>query len=160
MLSPQELTKEFEVISQSAPTIEDLMTFIVERLQRHLPNYDWVGFYMVKDAPTPAGEPILELGPFIGEHTPHKTIPLSKGICGAAVTTDQTIIVDDVNSDPRYLSCSLNTKSEIVVPIRVRGSVVGELDIDSHKPAAFNADDRQFCERVTRIVAQYLERAA
>ncbi len=53
---------------------------------------------------------------------------------------------------PRYLACSLETKSEIVVPIRVRGEIVGELDIDSHTPAAFKADDRQLVEHCARLV--------
>ena len=63
-------------------------------------------------------------------------------------------MVDDVNADPRYLACSLETKSEIVVPIFVKGEVVGELDIDSHTPAAFTADDRQLVEHCARLVGQ------
>ena len=69
--------------------------------------------------------------------TPHTRIPLNQGICGAAASSGQTVVVDDVSTDPRYLACSLETKSEIVVPIFVDGKVVGELDIDSHFPAAF-----------------------
>ena len=64
----------------------------------------------------------------------------------------------DVNSDPRYLACSIETKSEIVVPIRLNGEIVGELDIDSHEPAAFTEDDRHFCEYCARLVSEYLER--
>jgi len=66
--------------------------------------------------------------------------------------------VDDVNADPRYLSCSIRTKSEIVVPIRAHGLVVGEIDIDSHTPAAFTATDRAFLEDAARIVGAYLEK--
>jgi L-methionine (R)-S-oxide reductase len=88
--------------------------------------------------------------------TPHTRIPLNQGICGAAASSGKTIIVDDVNSDSRYLACSLETKSEIVVPVFVRSKVVGELDIDSHFPAAFGPDDRKICEHAAALVSSIL----
>ena len=69
----------------------------------------------------------------------------------------ETLIVDDVASDPRYLSCSLETKSEIVVPIFANGLVVGEIDIDGHAPAAFKDVDKAFLEEVARIVGRFIE---
>jgi GAF domain-containing protein len=122
-----------------------------------LPHYNWVGFYMLEKGGV-GEDPTLVLGPYVGAVTPHTRIPLNQGICGAAVTTGRTVIVDDVNSDPRYLACSLETKSEIVVPIRMKGEVVGELDIDSHIPAAFSADDRQLVEHCARLIGLYLEK--
>ncbi|HTB92136.1 MAG TPA: GAF domain-containing protein, partial [Candidatus Sulfotelmatobacter sp.] len=98
------------------------------------------------------------LGPFKGTMTPHTRIPLNQGICGAAASTGKTIVVDDVNSDSRYLACSLETKSEIVVPVFVRGKVVGELDIDSHFHAAFGPDDRKLCEHAATLVSSILTR--
>jgi GAF domain-containing protein len=89
--------------------------------------------------------------------TPHTRIPLNQGICGAAAASGKTIVVDDVNSDPRYLACSLETKSEIVVPIFVKGKVVGELDIDSHFPAAFALEDRTLCEHAAAVLGKFLE---
>ena len=76
------------------------------------------------------------------------------------MTSGNTVVVDDVNADPRYLACSLETKSEIVVPVRVHDEIVGELDIDSHEPAAFGDDDRRFCEFCARLVGEYLERTS
>jgi GAF domain-containing protein len=99
----------------------------------------------------------LVLGAFHGEPTPHVRIPVSEGICGAAVATGETVVVDDVNADPRYLSCSIRTKSEIVVPIYARGKVVGEIDIDSHAAAAFTGIDRLFLEEAARIVGAWIE---
>jgi GAF domain-containing protein len=84
-------------------------------------------------------------------------IPVTEGICGAAVASGQTVIVDDVTADPRYLSCSIETRSEIVVPIYAHGKVVGEIDIDSHDPAAFKQEDRDFLEEAARIVGSYME---
>ena len=93
-----------------------------------------------------------------GAMTPHTRIPLNQGICGAAASSGDTIIVDDVNSDSRYLACSLETRSEIVVPIFVHGKVVGELDIDSHFPAAFGPEDRAVCEHTAALVGRFLEK--
>jgi GAF domain-containing protein len=94
------------------------------------------------------------LGPFLGKPSPHTRIPLGRGICGAAAIEKQTIIVDDVHADPRYLACSLETKSEIVVPIMSGDRVLGEIDIDSDRPAAFNADDRALLEAVASLLAE------
>ena len=82
---------------------------------------------------------------------------MNQGICGAAASAGKTIVVEDVNSDPRYLSCSLETKSEIVVPVFVNGKVAGELDIDSHSLAAFGAEDLELCQHAAAIVGRYLE---
>ena len=127
------------------------------RLQERLGHYDWVGFYMIEKGRI-GEDPMLVLGPYVGAVTQHKRIPLNQGICGAAASTGRTVVIDDVSKDPRYLACSIETKSEIVVPIRVKGEVVGELDIDSHQPAAFGSDDRQLVEHCARLVGQYLER--
>ena len=86
--------------------------------------------------------------------TPHTRIPLHQGICGAAASNGKTVVVDDVSKDNRYLACSLETKSEIVAPIFVRGKVVGELDIDSHFLAAFKDEDRELVEYCAHLVGQ------
>jgi L-methionine (R)-S-oxide reductase len=126
---------------------------IVEAMARELPHYSWTGFYMLD----PNDPETLVLGPFVGDPTPHIRIPVTQGICGAAVAMGKTVIVDDVNSDPRYLSCSIKTKSEIVVPIYAHGKIIGEIDIDSHNPAAFTEEDRVFLEETASIVGKYIE---
>jgi GAF domain-containing protein len=104
-----------------------------------------------------ANPPVLVLGHYQGAMTPHTRISLHQGICGAAASSGKTVIVDDVSKDSRYLACSLETKSEIVVPIFVRGEVAGELDIDSHFPAAFASEDRELVEYCARVVGNRLE---
>ena len=89
--------------------------------------------------------------------TPHTRIALNEGICGAAASTGKTVVVDDVTKDPRYLACSLETKSEIVAPVFVHDKVVGELDIDSHFPAAFSAEDQELVEYCAAVVGKRLE---
>ena len=115
-------------------------------IKRALPAYSWVGIYLLE------GDELV-LGPFLGKPSPHTRIPLGRGICGAAATAKATIIVDDVNADPRYLACSIETKSEIVVPIMHGARVLGEIDIDSDRPAAFGAADRELLEAVAALLA-------
>jgi GAF domain-containing protein len=138
---------------ESAPGASELFQQLVDLIRDKLPTYNWVGFYMLD----PADASMLVLGPFSGAPTPHTRIPVTEGICGAAVAQGETVVVDDVNADPRYLSCSIETKSEIVAPVRAHGAIVGEIDIDSHAAAAFGADDRAFVERCAEIVGRYLE---
>jgi len=121
----------------------------VAALKAGVPHYTWVGIYLMD------GDELV-LGPFVGKPSPHTRIELNRGICGAAASQKATIIVDDVNSDPRYLACSLETKSEIVVPIMRDGTVLGEIDIDSDTPAAFGAADRTLLEAVANAIATRL----
>lgn len=149
-----DVLRDLKSAARSAPTVHVLMATICHTLVQRLPNYNWVGFYMV-DSQDPN---TLVLGPYVGAPTPHMRIPLNQGICGAAVSEGKTIVVDDVKADPRYLSCSIETKSEIVAPVYVRGKIVGELDIDSHQAARFKAEDRELVEQCANIVGEYLER--
>ena len=125
------------------------MQTTVQLLAKHLTDYTWTGIYLLDGNE-------LCLGPFVGKPSPHTRIPLGRGICGAAATEKATIIVDDVNADPRYLACSIETRSEIVVPIMLNGEVLGELDIDSDKTAAFGDDDRVLLEQVAERLAPRL----
>jgi L-methionine (R)-S-oxide reductase len=102
-------------------------------------------------------EDMLILGPFKGSMTPHTRIRLNQGICGAAASSGETVIVDDVGTDSRYLACSAETKSEIVVPVFVAGTVVGELDIDSHFRAAFASEDKKLCEYAAKLLGTWIE---
>jgi L-methionine (R)-S-oxide reductase len=141
-------------MASTTPSLDALQEGIVEAIAEQLPGYDWVGFYVLD----PDDRETLVLGRFVGEPTAHVRIPVTEGICGAAVSSGETVIVDDVNADLRYLSCSIRTKSEIVVPIYAQGRVVGELDIDSHAPAAFTDVDRKFLEEAARVVGVYIEK--
>lgn len=140
--------------AESAADLAALQHYIVESIPRHLRYYNWTGFYMLD----PKDAEALVLGPFCGAPTEHVRIPVSRGICGVAVLRNDTVVVDDVNSDPRYLACSLETRSEIVVPIRANGVVVGEIDVDSHTPAAFSIRDREFLEACAVVVGGFMER--
>jgi GAF domain-containing protein len=148
------LLSRLRELSATVPSLDALQKAMVMVIARELPHYNWTGFYMLD----PADPQTLILGAFVGEPTPHVRIPVNEGICGAAAASGETVVVDDVNADPRYLFCSIRTKSEIVVPIRAHGQVVGEIDIDSHTPAAFTEADRAFLEEAARIVGAWIEK--
>ena len=150
-----ELVLRLDELAAKAPSAEALMNGIVGLLHENLLTYNWVGFYMIERE---GEKDMLALGHFRGTMTPHTRIPLNQGICGAAASSGKTVVVDDVSSDSRYLACSLETKSEIVVPIFVKGKVVGELDIDSHVLAAFGPDDRELCEHAAKVLGQWMEK--
>ena len=150
----EEVRNEVTELAKATPTAKDLMQGVCKLLHDRMLKYNWVGFYMLEPGAQP---PVLVLDGFIGAMTPHTRIPLNQGICGAAASSGKTIVVDDVSKDPRYLACSLETKSEIVVPIFVKGRVAGELDIDSHFPAAFGAEDQQLVQYCAEVVGRKLE---
>jgi L-methionine (R)-S-oxide reductase len=141
-------------LARSSASSDAFMRGIVALLHEKLTRYNWVGFYMLEQE---GDRDVLVLGPFKGTMTPHTRIPLHQGICGAAASTGKTVVVDDVHADSRYLACSLETKSEIVVPVFVRGRVAGELDIDSHFLAAFGPDDRKLCEHAAALLGKFIE---
>ena len=128
---------------------DDVLRAVVEVLHDRFEHYSWVGIYLVE------GDE-LALGPWKGpEATEHVRIPVGQGVCGAAAASGRTEVVDDVHADPRYLACFPSTRSEIVVPISYRDGVVGEIDIDSDRPAAFSEEDRAFLERVALLISAH-----
>ncbi len=147
------LLEEIDRVAGNARNGIALQQAIVQAVAKNLAHYNWIGFYMLD----PEDASMLVLGPFCGKVTQHTRIPVTQGICGSAVRRNETVVVADVASDPSYLSCSLETKSEIVTPIRVRGRVAGEIDVDSHALNAFHDEDREFLEKCVDIVGRYME---
>jgi L-methionine (R)-S-oxide reductase len=131
----------------AAPDARAAMNQAVRLLKDGVPQYTWVGIYLLDRNE-------LVLGPYLGKPSPHTRIPLGRGICGAAAAEKATIIVDDVNADARYLACSLETQSEIVVPIMQNNEVLGEIDIDSDRRAAFGPADLRLLEPVAALLAE------
>jgi GAF domain-containing protein len=151
-----DVRKEVDTLNAHSATADALMEGLTAVLNQHMLKYNWVGFYMLEEDADP---PALLLGHYQGAMTPHTRISLHQGICGAAASSGKTVVVDDVSRDNRYLACSVETKSEIVVPVFVRGKVVGELDIDSHFLAAFTTEDRELVEYCAQLVGKRLEKA-
>jgi L-methionine (R)-S-oxide reductase len=148
----QEVLSELTEFGRTAPTAESVMARIAQCLHEKFTRYNWVGFYLVSSA-----DPgILLVGPFAGSFTPNARIPLDTGLCGAAATSGQTIVVHDVSKDPRYLSGSALVKCEIVVPIFVRNKLAAELDIESYFLGTFSKPEQEFVEACATLVGKYL----
>jgi L-methionine (R)-S-oxide reductase len=150
----QELLQEFQHFARTASTANSLMEHIAQRLHEKMTRYNWVGFYLGD----PADPGVLLVGPFVGSFTPNARIPLDTGLCGAAATTGQTVVVDDVTKDPRYLSGSSMVNSEIVVPIFARNKLAAELDIESYFAGTFTKAEQDFVEACAAVVGEYLGR--
>jgi L-methionine (R)-S-oxide reductase len=150
----EELLREFHEFSKSALTATSLMERISQRLHEKFTRYNWVGFYLV-DTEDPN---ILVVGAYVGSFTPNARIPLSTGLCGAAASTGQTVVVDDVTKDPRYLPGSSLVHSEIVVPIFAKNQLAGELDVESYFPNTFTPSEKEFVQACAGVVASFLAR--
>jgi len=137
-----------KIISQSNP--KQILWSCVEFLYDEFAKYSWVGIYILK------GNNLI-LGPWKGKQaTQHINIPIGEGICGSAAKTGKTEVVSNVSSDERYLACFPSTKSEIVVPIKKNGKIIGEIDIDSDIPDAFNKQDAIFLEKIADMLSKHI----
>lgn len=126
---------------------EEKLYSICELLKDKIDYYNWVGFYLVD----PEKEKELILGPFVGAPTDHKRIAFGEGICGQAAEREISFVVQDVQMETNYLSCSPDVKSEILSPIFKDGRIVGEIDIDSHTVNPFTEEDRIFLEEIANL---------
>lgn len=130
--------------------VSQVLQNVVDYLYKHFDSYSWVGIYLVE------GE-YLVLGPWKGRQaTEHTKISIGDGVCGSAAQSGKTEVVADVSKDARYLACFVSTRSEIVVPIKKKGVVVGEIDIDSDVSNAFNEPDVVFLEKVADMLGKHI----
>jgi L-methionine (R)-S-oxide reductase len=151
----RELLREFQEYAALKPSSTALMDMIAHKLHAKMTRYNWTGFYLVD----PADAGYLVCGPYAGSFSPNVRIPLTTGLCGAAATSGQTIVVQDVTKDPRYLAGSNMVKSEIVVPIFVNKKLAGELDIESYFVDTFSKLEQEFVEASASVVAAFLAKS-
>jgi len=150
----RELLREFQDFAQTAPSTQSFMELIAKRLHEKMTRYNWTGFYLVD----PADPGYLVVGPYTGSFTPNARIPLTTGLCGAAATSGQVVVVQDVSKDPRYLAGSSLVKSEIVVPIFANKQLAAELDIESYFAGTFTNSEQEFVEACASLLANYLSK--
>jgi GAF domain-containing protein len=152
-MSFENLKPEIEkIISQKNLDINHRLTEVCELLQTSVDRYDWVGFYFKN-----GDKRELILKAFAGEPTDHTIIPFGKGICGQVAESNQNFVVDDVTAQDNYIACSINVKSEVVIPLFVNGENIGQIDIDSHTKNAFSKEDEDFLAWVNAQVSRQLE---
>ncbi|MCB2230715.1 GAF domain-containing protein [bacterium] len=149
-----QLVDNIRIAIANASTRDDVLRAAAELIDGFSDGYNWTGFYMMRD------DGKLEVGPYVGPPTEHTVIELDRGICGAAASQRATVVVDNVLDDPRFLACSITTRSEIVVPLMDGNTVLGEIDIDSDKPKFFNGEDRIMLEAIAAEVVRRLKEIA
>jgi L-methionine (R)-S-oxide reductase len=146
-ISKEQILKLADGFISTSPNRDSALEAMVALLQASVPHYDWAGIYILED------DGVLSLGPYRGDPTSSPRVQVDRGICGAAVRQKKTIIVPDVHSDPRYLECTFDTRSEIVVPIISGDMVKGEIDVDSNTVDAFGDEDKSLLEEIASKLA-------
>ena len=135
-------------------TIKDLdldssLKSICDYLKNNIHGYDWVGYYFHDKL-----NKELQLKVFAGIPTEHTKIPFGKGICGQTAESNKYMIVNDVSKESNYISCNINVKSEIVVPVFLNNINVGQIDIDSNHPHRFLKDDLDFLININELISE------
>ena len=146
---------DYKILNEQLGALTDGIPYKVANLANasallweHLDTVNWAGFYMMEEG-------ALVLGPFQGK-TACIRIPVGKGVCGTAVKENATQRVADVHAFPGHIACDCASRSEIVVPIRKNGEVIGVLDIDSPVEDRFSAEDQAGLEEFVRILERVI----
>ncbi len=152
MTSHIELKSEFEkIISDKSLSTAQILKAITVYLQQDAEKYTWVGFYHMNNT-----NQTLHLGQYTGKETDHTVIPYGKGICGQVAVSGATYIAEDVTAESNYIACSMDVRSEIVVPIYYNEKLVAQLDVDSKRINAFDEADRKMLEEVCELIGKNL----
>ena len=145
----------YEVLIAQAEALADgtiwditLLANISALLYGALEKVNWAGFYLLRE-----GE--LMLGPFQGKPACTR-IPIGKGVCGTAVKEERIIRVEDVHEFSGHIACDADSESEIVLPIRMAGKIIGVLDIDSPVKGRFTAEDEEGLRKIVQVVEEAL----
>jgi len=148
---PENKAKLYELLKTQLEALTEDETHILANLSNAsallngaLNDINWVGFYLMHEGS-------LLLGPFQGK-TACIRIPVGKGVCGTAVEKNKTQVVPDVHEFPGHIACDSASRSEIVIPIRYDGKVIGVLDIDSPVIYRFDEEDRAGLEELAEIL--------
>ncbi len=141
-----------EILFAPNESVTERLEAVCELLQSSVDYYNWVGFYFADEA-----ERKLHLRAFAGDPTDHTVIPFGKGICGQVAVSNKNFVVPDVAAQDNYISCSINVKAEIVIPLFKDGKNIGQIDIDSHFVDPFSAEDEHFLEWVNESVSEILD---
>lgn len=139
------------ILESPAGSVDEKLKKICQLLDQEISYFNWTGFYFKN-----GDKEELILGPYVGAETDHKIIPYGRGICGQVAVSNETFVVPDVNAEDNYLSCSIDTKAEIVVPIFKNGENIGQIDIDSHSINPFTDEDRELLEWLCKEVGNIL----
>ncbi len=146
MVTPDQSASILSAVQKSELSGAPLRKLAMEQLDT-LPTYNWSGIYRLE------GDTLV-LDEYVGAATDHTRIPVGRGVCGTAVAERANQVIADVRELSNYLSCSVNTRSEIVVLIYTpAGDILGQIDIDGHEVGAFDESDEKMLEGLAAILA-------
>ncbi|MFD1190305.1 GAF domain-containing protein [Phenylobacterium conjunctum] len=138
------LAEEIASVLAGEPNLTARMATVASMLANSFAHYFWTGFYVVD----PAKGDELVVGPYQGTLGCLR-IAFGRGVCGTAAATRTTQVVEDVHAFPGHIACDSRSASEIVVPVFGKaGELIAVLDVDSEAPAAFDATDKAWLERI------------
>src|SRR6187402_2175316 len=141
----RELLSAADALTAGEPDAIANMANLAALVWQLVPELNWAGFYRL------LGDELV-LGPFCGKPACIR-IPLGRGVCGTAAASGETQLVADVHAFPGHIACDAASRSELVVPVTRDGAVVAVIDLDSPRPARFDADDQAGFEALAALVA-------
>ncbi len=144
------LAKQAEKLMEDVPWEISAYANVSALLYSEMREVSWAGFYLLR-------EKELVLGPFQGKPACVR-IPVGKGVCGTAVQEGKVIRVENVHEFPGHIACDSASESEIVLPIRRKGRIMGVLDLDSPVRNRFSEEDEAGLLEIIRVVEAFLER--
>ena len=119
-------------------------------LFQYVPDLNWAGFYFLRSGNE------LVLGPFQGKPACVR-IPVGQGVCGTAVARAESVLVEDVHAFPGHIACDAGSNSELVVPLKRGGEILGVIDLDSPLLARFDRQDQDGIERIAALYVDSIE---
>ena len=159
---PENKKELYALLAEQLTALTDSETHAVPNLANcsallfyALKDINWAGFYLTQTNET-TGKEYLLLGPFQGK-TACICIPSGRGVCGTALATGEIQLVKDVHEFPGHIACDSASNSEIVLPIRQDGRIVGVLDIDSPLLARFDEEDKEGLQKLVEILEKACE---
>jgi L-methionine (R)-S-oxide reductase len=145
----KELIATASILVKDNPTQVSVLANISALLYQEIPDLNWVGFYLL------SGE-TLYLGPFQGK-TATTTIPITRGVCGAAARALTIQNISDVHAHPDHIACDERSNSELVIPVILQGTLFGVLDIDSPIINRFDANLEAACIKIVEIITESID---
>ncbi|WP_374534997.1 GAF domain-containing protein [Phenylobacterium sp.] len=140
------VAEEIAAVLDGEPNLTARMATVASMLAASFEAFFWTGFYVVD----PARERELVVGPYQGTLGCLR-IAFGRGVCGAAAASGRTQLVPDVHAFPGHIACDGRSRSEVVVPVfEPSGALIGVLDVDSDRPAAFDEVDVEWLEKIVR----------
>ena len=146
-MTVDQLIARLDELQRTGVPLERLLEEAMNGLHETDPRFHWTGIYELFE------DQMLRLGPFVGAPTDHVFIGVGNGVCGTAVAQGRNMNVPDVREITNYLACSTETRSELVVLIRRGEKIYGQIDIDSHRVAAFDEKTVAEVQRVADWLA-------